>query len=63
MTTVTRQPETRTGRADRFARIVAVAAGVLLVPGLWAFFAPASFFEAAATFDPYNTHLIRDEPG
>jgi hypothetical protein len=61
MTTATRQPETRKGRADRVARIVAVAAGMFfLIPGLWAFFAPASFFEAAATFDPYNTHLIRD---
>lgn len=45
----------------RFPRIVAVAAGVVFIlPGLWAFFAPASFFDAVATFEPYNAHLIRD---
>lgn len=28
--------------------------------GLWAFLAPRSFFDALATFEPYNAHLIRD---
>ena len=56
----TRQPST-TGRAARFARIVAIGGGlVFLLPGLWAFVAPESFFENAATFPPYNEHLIRD---
>lgn len=28
--------------------------------GIAAFVAPAAFFEAAAAFEPYNAHLIRD---
>lgn len=45
----------------RFEQIVAIIVGVmLLVAGLWAFVAPAAFFESAATFEPYNAHLIRD---
>lgn len=28
--------------------------------GLWAFFAPRSFFDTVATFPPYNVHLIHD---
>ena len=53
--------ETRRARGSRFERSVAAIAGVVfLVAGLWAFFAPASFFEAAASFEPYNVHLIRD---
>jgi hypothetical protein len=50
----------RTG-GERFGRLTAVAVGtVFLVAGVWAFVAPASFFEQAATFEPYNVHLIRD---
>jgi hypothetical protein len=46
---------------ERFAQVVAVAAGVFFVgSGLWAFVTPLGFFEAAATFDPYNAHFIRD---
>lgn len=46
---------------ERFARIVAVVVGaVFLAAGLWAFVAPAAFFEAAATFEPYNVHFVRD---
>jgi hypothetical protein len=42
-------------------RIVAVlAGGFLLGSGLWAMVAPEAFFAAAATFEPYNAHLIRD---
>lgn len=53
--------EIRRARGSRFERSVAAVAGfVFLVAGMWAFFAPASFFEAAATFEPYNVHLIRD---
>lgn len=44
-----------------FGRIVMVVVGaVFLVTGLWAFVAPDPFFEAVATFEPYNPHLIRD---
>jgi hypothetical protein len=47
--------------ATKIARAVAVLAGLFLVVfGLWAFFAPASFFERIATFKPYNRHLIHD---
>ena len=50
-----------TGRTDRLARLIAAGVGlVFLGAGLWAFVAPRSFFEQAATFEPYNTHLIRD---
>lgn len=44
-----------------FSRVVAGAAGVFFAAaGSAAFVAPAAFFEAAAAFEPYNTHLIRD---
>jgi peptidoglycan/LPS O-acetylase OafA/YrhL len=48
--------------ADRRGpRIVALVAGVLLVLlGLWAFAAPRSFFDAVATYEPYNAHFVRD---
>ena len=35
------------------------AAGFLLF-GLWALLAPRSFFDALATFEPFNPHLIHD---
>lgn len=44
-----------------WVRVVTVLAGVMFLAfGLWAFMAPASFFEALATFEPYNAHLLRD---
>ena len=56
----TPQPST-TGRGAQFTRVVAIGGGlVFLLPGLWAFVAPESFFENAAMFPPYNEHLIRD---
>jgi uncharacterized protein YjeT (DUF2065 family) len=49
------------GRAGGAARGVAAAAGAFFVlAGAFAFLAPESFFEAAATFEPYNEHFIRD---
>ena len=46
---------------ERLPRVVAIAAGaVFLLAGVWAFSAPASFFEQAAAFEPYNVHFIRD---
>jgi predicted anti-sigma-YlaC factor YlaD len=42
-------------------RIVAALGGAFLLgSGLWAMVAPESFFEAAATFEPFNAHLLRD---
>ena len=46
---------------DRVARVVALVAGLLtLGAGLWAFIGPRSFYDAVATFPPYNRHLIHD---
>jgi len=28
--------------------------------GLWAFLAPRSFYDALATFEPFNEHFVRD---
>lgn len=43
------------------AELVAVLAGVFfLASGLWAMVSPEGFFDAAAPFDPFNAHLIRD---
>ena len=45
----------------RFARVVAGVGAVFFVGfGLWAMVGPQSFFDAVATFDPYNQHLIQD---
>lgn len=47
--------------AQRFARGVAVlGVGFWLMTGIWAFFAPRSFFENLGTFEPYNEHFIHD---
>ena len=48
-------------RAELFVRVVADGTGLTFVAaGVWAFVAPRSFFENAATFEPYNAHFIRD---
>lgn len=48
-------------RMHRFAQIVAVVGGLMFASfGAWAFLAPASFFGAVATFEPYNAHFVRD---
>jgi hypothetical protein len=45
----------------RFPRLVAVLVGAIFVgSGVWAMVSPASFFEAVATFEPYNRHFIQD---
>jgi hypothetical protein len=31
-----------------------------LASGLWAMIAPESFFDAVATFEPYNQHFVQD---
>lgn len=44
-----------------YARIVAVVVGVFLAgSGTWAMVDPESFFDIAATFDPYNQHFVQD---
>jgi hypothetical protein len=49
------------GGTMRFARGVALVAGLFLVGlGVWAFFGPRSFFDQIATFPPFNKHLIHD---
>ena len=40
--------------------ITVVAASFFLIGGLWAFFAPRSFFESVANFPPYNRHFLHD---
>jgi hypothetical protein len=45
----------------RVRRIVAIAGGLFfLLPGVWAFADPESFFDTVATFEPYNQHFIQD---
>lgn len=42
-------------------RLIAGVAGLLFTAwGLWAMLAPASFYEAAAVFPPYNQHFLQD---
>jgi uncharacterized protein YjeT (DUF2065 family) len=42
-------------------KIIAVVVGVAFVVfGIWAFFAPESFYETLATFEPFNEHFVRD---
>ena len=42
-------------------RFVAIAAGVgFIALGVWAMVDPRSFFEALATFEPYNQHFVQD---
>ena len=48
-------------RASSWPRVVAGVGGVLLVAlGLWAMASPQSFYDATATFDPYNQHFLQD---
>ena len=45
----------------RFQTIVLVLAGAFfLLPGIWAFAGPHSFYDQFATFPPYNRHLLHD---
>jgi hypothetical protein len=46
---------------DRNLRLFCVAVGAFFAAqGLWAFAAPRSFYDALATFEPYNAHFVRD---
>jgi hypothetical protein len=45
----------------RVVKVVAlVGAAGFLVPGVWAYFWPRSFYENVALFDPFNLHLFHD---
>jgi uncharacterized membrane protein len=47
--------------SDRIPRAVAIVGGVTFIAvGVWAMVDPRSFFEAVATFEPYNQHFVRD---
>lgn len=46
---------------DRFARVVAVLAGLFFVGlGVWAMADPQSFYDRLATFPPYHRHFLHD---
>lgn len=48
-------------RESRLPLVTSGAAGLFfLLSGLWAMVAPRSFFESAATFEPYNQHFLQD---
>ena len=50
-----------TSRLVRFPLVIAVFGGLVLIAfGAWAMIRPESFFDALATFEPYNQHLIQD---
>jgi hypothetical protein len=54
-------PRDQEAGGGRFPRVVAIGVGSTFVLfGAWAFFAPRSFFDALATFEPYNAHFIHD---
>lgn len=54
-------PGSRGMSSSTFARVVTgVAAAIFLLPGVWAFAAPRSFYETIATFPPFNLHLFHD---
>ena len=45
----------------RLPRVIAILGGVsLLALGMWAMIDPSSFFDALATFAPYNRHFLQD---
>ena len=57
-----REIDTRSSALGRrLPRTVAILGGVGLVAlGAWAMIEPRSFFDALATFEPYNQHFLQD---
>ena len=54
-------PHARSRRRHRLPMAVAIVAGIgYLALGAWAMADPRSFFDAIATFDPYNPHFVQD---
>jgi hypothetical protein len=52
---------TRSGVGSRLPRVAAIVGGAGFVAfGGWAMIDPRSFFEAVATFEPYNQHFLQD---
>lgn len=50
-----------TNALDRGIRAFVLVLGIATLGlGLWAFADPRSFFDAVATFEPYNRHLLHD---
>ena len=48
-------------RPHWFPRAIGVVGGVsFLAFGVWAMVGPESFFDAVATFEPYNQHFVQD---
>ena len=48
-------------QTDRKTRPLWMIVGLLILGnGLWAFFAPQSFYDTIATYPPYNRHLFHD---
>lgn len=46
---------------SKIVRGICLVVGVFLVVfGLWAFFAPRSFFDGIAGYPPYNEHFVHD---
>jgi hypothetical protein len=52
--------DTGTRRSPIAVGAAVLAAIAFLVPGIWAFFWPTSFYDNIATFPPYNRHLFHD---
>lgn len=53
-------PRSSQTRGNVIGWVTILAGAMFLVFGLWAFLEPRSFFDAVATFEPYNAHLVRD---
>lgn len=51
----------QSSRPHRFPRAIGVVGGLsFLASGVWAMVGPESFFDAVATFEPYNQHFVQD---
>jgi hypothetical protein len=54
-------PRSATKSQKTGPRLIAIlVGGLFLGSGFWAMVTPETFFEAAAAFEPFNAHLIRD---
>ncbi len=58
----TQEPDKQAAtRGYRFPLVVAIVGGFGFVAlGVWAMVDPRSFFDALATFEPYNQHFLQD---
>lgn len=44
----------------RFGLVWTIVGVLITANGVWAFFAPQSFYDTLATYPPYNRHLFHD---